>query len=302
MSAIASAATATAAAPRPAVPRARVRGRDVHRSLRAAHLGACSRRALLARAGARSRPRSLTCRAASGDDFGPMERARGGDFAGAATCFVDAFFLRKGNARDVVTASELAYLNGAQKKDLLRRYNQRGLGTMFVIKNAGGKVVACVGAEVQTFVGAVPQRRAKEGASAEPKDRAVVANLAVAEEARRRGLAKALMAAIEEEIQEWGFDEAVLVVEKSNRGAMSLYKKLGYRGIGGEKDTPNLVIDENGKVREADVATTTMRKSLKGGLEGAIENVDPVAVIGIGAGVSIAAKVVADGGVGGFTL
>jgi hypothetical protein len=94
----------------------------------------------------------------------------------------------------------------------------------------------------------------------------------------------------------------VLVVEKSNRGAMSLYKKLGYRGIGGEKDTPNLVIDENGKVREAEVATTTMRKSLKGGLEGAIENVDPVAVIGIGAGVSIAAKVVADGGVGGFTL
>ena len=58
------------------------------------------------------------------------------------------------------------------------------------------------------------------------------------------------MAAIEEEIQEWGFDEAVLVVEKSNRGAMSLYKKLhGYRGIGGRRTPPNLVIDENGKVR-----------------------------------------------------
>jgi len=223
-----------------------------------------------------------------------MERARGGDYVGAARCFVEAFFLRKGNQP---TASELAYLNGAQKKDLLRRYNQRGLGTMFVIKDERGDVVACVGAEVQTYKGTIPLRRAANDAPGEVVDRPVIANLAVARVARRKGLAKALMRAIEEECKEWGFEEAVLVVEKNNREATSLYKKLGYRGIGGEPDTPNLVVNADGKVVEGRVRTALMRKSLKEGAAGALENIDPVAVVGVGAAAAAAAKFVADGGI-----
>ena len=71
------------------------------------------------------------------------------------------------------------------------------------------------------------------------------------------------MRAIEEECKEWGFEEAVLVVEKNNREATSLYKKLGYRGIGGEPDTPNLVVNADGKVVEGRVRTALMRKSLR---------------------------------------
>ena len=179
-------------------------------------------------------------------EFRPMERARGGDYVGAARCFVEAFFLRKGNQP---TASELAYLNGAQKKDLLRRYNQRGLGTMFVIKDERGDVVACVGAEVQTYKGTIlcvarrTTRRVRwSTAPSSPTSRWL-------ESRDARDSQKALMRrAIEEECKEWGFEEAVLVVEKNNREATSLYKKLGYRGIGGEPDTPNLVVNADGKV------------------------------------------------------
>jgi|TARA_B110000503_G_C7161018_1_gene419679 hypothetical protein len=92
----------------------------------------------------------------------PMERARGQDYAGAAECFVDAFFLKRNGGGDRITKSELAYLNGAQRKDLVSRYNQKNKGVMFVIKDADtNKVVGCVGAEVQKFVVNVPLRRAE---------------------------------------------------------------------------------------------------------------------------------------------
>jgi ribosomal protein S18 acetylase RimI-like enzyme len=212
--------------------------------------------------------------------FKPMERARGQDYAGAAACFVDAFFLRRDGGGDRITKGELSYLVGAQKKDLVKRYNQKSLGTMFVIKDEEtNEVVGCVGAEVQRFVGATPARRSENDANGVVADRPVVANLAVASSARRKGLAKALMFAIEEEAKEWGFDETVLIVEANNKSATSLYKKLGYKAIGTEPDAPNLKVDENGKVVEAKVKAVTMRKSLKDGMAGTIENLDIAEVL-----------------------
>ena len=82
------------------------------------------------------------------------------------------------------------------------------------------------------------------------------------------------MRAIEEEAKDWGFEETVLVVEASNARATSLYRKLGYRPIGTESGAPNLRVDENGKVVEAKVKAVTMRKSLKEGMAGTIENLD----------------------------
>ena len=224
--------------------------------------------------------------------FGEIERARGQDYASAAEVFVEAFFLRKGGAADVITKSELAYLNGAQKRDMVGRYNKRGLCAMYVIRDDDtGKVVGCVGADVQTFKGTVPVKRATDATKGEVADRPVIANLATAPAARRRGLAKKLMARIEEECKEWGFEEAVLVVEANNSKARSLYSKLGYKAIGGEPDTPNIVIDrETGKVVNGAVKTVFMRKSLKEGAVGVLENIDVTKLVGVGAAVAAAAK------------
>jgi ribosomal protein S18 acetylase RimI-like enzyme len=92
--------------------------------------------------------------------------------------------------------------------------------------SAGAAVVGCVGAEVQTFKGTVPLRRAEDDTKGEVVDRPVIANLATGLSARRKGLAKRLMAAAEEQCVEWGFDEAVLIVESSNTKALDLYKKV----------------------------------------------------------------------------
>ena len=233
--------------------------------------------------------------------FKPMERARGQDYAGAAACFVDAFFLRRGGGGDRITKGELSYLLGAQKKDLVKRYNQRSRGALFVIKDEEtNEVVGCVGAETQRFVGFLPARRAASDAGVAAADRPVVANLAVASSARRKGLAKALMRAIEEEAKDWGFEETVLVVEASNKQATSLYRKLGYKAVGFESDAPNLRVDENGKVVEAKVKAVTMRKSLKEGMAGTIENLDLPALLAKGAGaggIAYLASRVADGSI-----
>ena len=75
---------------------------------------------------------------------------------------------------------------------------------MYVIRDDDtGKVVGCVGADVQTFKGTVPVKRATDATKGEVADRPVIANLATAPAARRRGLAKKLMARIEEELVDW---------------------------------------------------------------------------------------------------
>ena len=143
--------------------------------------------------------------------LGDIERARGQDYASAAQCFVEAFFLaRRPSSATEIARGELAYLNGAQKKDMVSRYNKRGLGTMLVIKDDEMKnaVVACCGVEVQTFKGIVPLRRADDNTKGEVVDRPVIANLATGPTARRKGLAKKLMSAVEEQCVEWGFEEA----------------------------------------------------------------------------------------------
>ena len=103
------------------------------------------------------------------------------------------------------------------------------------------------------------------------------------------------MARIEEECKEWGFEEAVLVVEANNSKARSLYSKLGYKSIGGEPDTPNIVINkETGKVVNGAVKTVFMRKSLKEGTGGMLENLDITKLVGILGAAAVAAKFALD--------
>ena len=267
-------------------------------SLRASSIAA--RRAVVAPAAARrlapsssSRSSRATRVVATRAEYGDVERARGQDYNASANVFVDAFFLRGKPAGDnAITPSELSYLRGAQRKDLTRRYNRRGDAAMFVIRDddGNGDVVGCVGAEVQRFQGIVPLSRADAETKGEVLDRPVIANLAVAASARRRGVAKRLMRAVEDEIRGWGYDEAVLVVESSNGKAKGLYGKLGYKVVGGEAATPNIVISAEGKVVNGAVRTSFMRKDLTKPDGGA--GAPPAAVVvAVAVAVAVAAKV-----------
>lgn len=57
-------------------------------------------------------------------------------------------------------------------------------------------------------------------------------NLAVWRQARRQGIAAALMETLHHFARQWGTASLTLEVRPSNAGAVSLYKKLGYREVG----------------------------------------------------------------------
>jgi [ribosomal protein S18]-alanine N-acetyltransferase len=59
-----------------------------------------------------------------------------------------------------------------------------------------------------------------------------VLNVAVAPEARRRGVARALMREAEERASERGARIATLEVRRSNAAAIELYRSMGYREVG----------------------------------------------------------------------
>ena len=59
-----------------------------------------------------------------------------------------------------------------------------------------------------------------------------VLNVAVAPEARRRGVARAILARLEAGAREQGARVAMLEVRRSNAPAIALYRTLGYREVG----------------------------------------------------------------------
>jgi ribosomal-protein-alanine N-acetyltransferase len=72
-------------------------------------------------------------------------------------------------------------------------------------------------------------------------DEVHVLNIAVAEEARRRGIGRALMLEAADEGRRRGARLATLEVRRSNYPAIELYRTLGYRQIG---IRPNYYADE----------------------------------------------------------
>jgi hypothetical protein len=107
--------------------------------------------------------------------------------------------------------------------------------------------------------------------------RPVVSNVAVAPRARRRGLGAALMRACEAQAADWGYDECLLLVERGNRRAQKLYRKLGYKDLrGGEDvDAPSLKV-QGGSLNDVRVTNIAMRKSLAPFPAGTLQNADPV--------------------------
>lgn len=60
-------------------------------------------------------------------------------------------------------------------------------------------------------------------------------NLAVLPEFRRQGIAKALLAALEEHLREHGVNALTLEVRASNAPALALYEKWGFQQVGRRK-------------------------------------------------------------------
>jgi len=210
-----------------------------------------------------------------------VSRARGGDYNAAAATFVSSFFYDgEVDERDV----EYQGLVRSCASDMKRRYSARvGDASALVVvmdANDSKKCLACGGIEVRRYVGAMDYetmvKSGRGGGNVEERirERPIVANLATAREARRRGYGKAVMRALEEECAELGFDECCLVVEARNRRAQSLYKKLGYKVIGSERKAAALEVVD-GRAVETTTKTLIMRKSLTN----PAENID-VATVG----------------------
>jgi ribosomal-protein-alanine N-acetyltransferase len=61
---------------------------------------------------------------------------------------------------------------------------------------------------------------------------AEIMDLAVLPSMRRRGIARSLLRAVRDAVQQAGVEEIFLEVRESNRAAISLYEGEGYRAVG----------------------------------------------------------------------
>lgn len=194
-----------------------------------------------------------------------VQRAKGGDYNAAAATFVNSFFY-DGNVdtRDV----EYKGLTRACSSDMKKRYAGDGNALVVILdEDDSRECLACGGVEVRKYVGAVDYesyvKSGRGGMDVEGKiiERPIVANLATARAARRKGYGKAITGALEDICAENGFDECCLVVEARNKRAQGLYRKLGYKVIGSDAKAAALEVVD-GRSRETTTKTLVMRKSL----------------------------------------
>lgn len=114
--------------------------------------------------------------------------------------------------------------------DIKRRYAGAEACTL-VAADDDGTILGTASVAAVPWVRGRPLQRQEdmdnppEGATLRP----VVANVVVAAAARRRGVARVLMRACEEQAREWGYDELTLLVNPGNRRARALYSKLGFQ-------------------------------------------------------------------------
>jgi len=140
------------------------------------------------------------------------------------------------------------------------------------------RVVGCVGCEVKCF----RQPTGEEVAISNYVDgdstvlrRPVMADLAVDSAYRGQGIARKLVAKLEEVVQDWGYEEVTLLVEATNFQARGLYERLGYRLNGFRLSTPTSYLetgDGPSRLAERQTAAFLLRRSLLPFPVGAIEN------------------------------
>ena len=87
--------------------------------------------------------------------------------------------------------------------------------------------------EEETLIGqAFVLLKSSERETADGKSRAYVFSFRVKEQWRNQGIGSFLMAFIEDDLRQRGFDVVTLNVAKDNQAALRLYQRLGYRVVG----------------------------------------------------------------------
>jgi len=215
------------------------------------------------------------------------------DYPRVASLLVDAFYTDSKRPENNLSLMQKRSLERDQNLDLRARYGRNtGKGsiesTILVADEEKDDAIGCVALGTTPFVGQEAQLNIRDlYAYANRRDngdaclRPVVANLAVRPDARRKGIAKKLMLECETVCREWGYDEVWLLVEQDNPKARKLYKKLGYKVVKTETDDSYKVIE--GSIQQIDVLNVYMRKSLKGGILGPLENADYPRVLSLAA-------------------
>jgi hypothetical protein len=88
------------------------------------------------------------------------------------------------------------------------------------------------------------------------------------------------MASSEALCREWGYEEALLLVESTNSRARKLYAKLGYKPLpGGDEPDAVSVQVQDGRVTDVVVRNVALRKSLKPFPLGPLENLTATSLL-----------------------
>jgi GNAT superfamily N-acetyltransferase len=176
----------------------------------------------------------------------------------ASDFFVESFWTAKvGGGAKKLTDRQRQQLEQSQTAEFNKRYGGRSRTSELVLyRNSQDEVIACAGVEVDVI---------PDGGLDGPMitKAPLMSNLAVSRKYRRRGLAEALVAAVEELAQdEWGYDECYLYVERQNRSAIKLYQKLGYRQMWNDGSARTLLPTSKGDLESAPTVLVCMRKTL----------------------------------------
>jgi ribosomal protein S18 acetylase RimI-like enzyme len=179
----------------------------------------------------------------------------------ASDFFVDAFWTGKvGGGSKQLSESQRRSLLQSQEAEFTRRYGSYSSTSLrpseLVVIRSNDEVVGCVGVEVDS----IPDKSLGGGPS---KPAPLMSNLAVSRKFRRRGLAEELVQRVEVLVKSWGFDECYLYVEERNRGAVNLYKKLGYKTVWKDREASTLMPTTRGSLVTADTVLICMKKNLK---------------------------------------
>jgi GNAT superfamily N-acetyltransferase len=182
----------------------------------------------------------------------------------ASDFFVESFWTSKvGGGASKLTDRQRKELGKSQQVEFNKRYGgsvssggSRRTSELVLYRNAADEIIACAGVEVDVI---------PDGGLDGPMitKAPLMSNLAVSRQYRRRGLAEALVAAVEELAHdEWGYDECYLYVEQQNRAAIKLYQKLGYRQLWNDASARTLLPTSKGDLDSAPTVLVCMKKML----------------------------------------
>jgi|ERR1712071_726544 len=212
------------------------------------------------------RPKGLTVKPSMGEDKLLVE---------AGTFFTKAFWTSKltGGANELTTG-QLISLERQQIQEFRRRYTASrnnyvaadSRSELLICTNSNDELMGCAGIEIDAI------QKPSEAPYADIYNQLrapLMSNLAVGRDFRRRGVAEELVQNAEDLARkEWGFDECYLYVEKSNKPAIKLYQKLGYKKIWEDKKAKTMIPTSGGKLKSAPTTIVCMRKNFKLGVLG----------------------------------